>query len=106
MSIDTEKFLEYYKVEYSEYIDSLIKEIKISEKTILYSDFTPEMRLKTKQIISSFLDKEGVKDDLVTDNLTYNLKISFMLLSLCYDINCKLDQKLIDVIIDQNSKFI
>lgn len=106
MNIDIEKFLEYYKVEYSEYIDSLINEIKISKKTILYSDFTPEMRLKTKQIISNFLDQEGIKDDLGTYNLTYNLKISFILLTLCYDINCKLEQKLIDVIIDQNSKFV
>lgn len=97
-----EKYIHYFKIEYTEFINDLIKKVKEEKKTIDISKYTSRTAEKPKLIALEYLKKEGIKDHLFTDSVTFSLNYSFYLECLSHNDRLKIESELFNEIINPN----
>ena len=97
-----EKYISYFKIEYREFINGLIKEVKTEKNFIDFSKYTSKTVEKPKTITLEFLKKEGIKDHLFTDDVSFSLNYSFYLEFLSHNDRLKIESELFNEIVNQN----
>lgn len=97
------KYISYFKNQYEEFIDTLIREVRKDKNVIDFSKYTSKTVEKPKEITSDFLNKENIKDHIFTDNVTFSLNYSFYLEFLSHNDIIKFDSKLFNEITDHNN---
>ncbi|MBU3011099.1 hypothetical protein KO506_06775 [Polaribacter vadi] len=97
-----EKYISYFKIEYGEFINELIKEVKTEKKLIDFSKYTSKTAEKPKKITLEFLKKEGIKDHLFTNDVTFSLNYSFYLEFLSHNDRLEIESELLNEIVSLN----
>ncbi|CAA0243715.1 hypothetical protein [Tenacibaculum maritimum] len=100
------KYLIFFNLKYSEFINKLIEEVKKEEFPIDFFKYTKRAIEKPKEITLNFLISENIEDHLFTDNLTFSLMYSFYLEFISHKERVNLDDKLLNEITKQNTLII
>lgn len=96
-------YISYFKTEYEEFINALIREVRKDKNVIDFSEYTSKTVEKPKEITFDFLKLENIKDHIFTDNVTFSLNYSFYLEFLSHNDRVKLDSELFNEIISHNN---